>query len=110
MTDPNYYANNRESVLAQQRERYRTDPDYRAAKIRRARENKRGPGTGDIEAPPLGTPCPICGRTDQILRYDHDHQTGAHRGWLCANCNAGLGLLGDSAPRIAKALDYLEGR
>ncbi len=38
---------------------------------------------------------------------DHCHKTGKIRGLLCANCNRGLGLLGDTEESIAKALDYL---
>ncbi len=40
--------------------------------------------------------CSICARPGgaekpQKLHWDHDHKTGAHRGWLCQACNVGLG-------------------
>jgi len=38
---------------------------------------------------------------------DHDHETGAFRGWLCRNCNSGLGFLGDNAEGLGGALMYL---
>lgn len=38
---------------------------------------------------------------------DHCHQTGKIRGLLCANCNRGLGLLGDTKEAVALALEYL---
>jgi hypothetical protein len=38
---------------------------------------------------------------------DHDHGTGAFRGWLCTPCNAGIGLLGDNAEGVRRALQYL---
>ncbi len=42
------------------------------------------------------------------VNVDHCHKTGAIRGLLCTGCNTGLGLLGDSAEGLRKALDYLE--
>jgi len=58
--------------------------------------------------PPLGTPCECCARIGEKLQLDHDH-AGAHqfRGWLCKNCNVGLGLLGDRAETLDLAVAYL---
>lgn len=39
---------------------------------------------------------------------DHCHETGIVRGMLCAQCNKGLGLLGDTSKSIEKALNYLK--
>lgn len=50
--------------------------------------------------------CPICSR-DVLLVRDHDHKTGVERGWICGQCNSGLGFLGDSRERIQAALKYL---
>lgn len=38
---------------------------------------------------------------------DHDHETGVIRGLICSKCNKGIGLLGDNAAGVAKALAYL---
>ena len=57
--------------------------------------------------PPAGTPCACCTRTDRLY-CDHDHATKAFRGWVCRQCNAGLGLLGDSKEGLHRALEYLE--
>lgn len=62
-----------------------------------------------------GGRCAICqspypggnGYDNYSLVVDHDHSTGKVRGLLCRNCNAGLGLLGDTAERIATALEYI---
>ncbi len=61
--------------------------------------------------PPAGF-CEICGNVsaenDHDLDFDHDHVTGAFRGWLCNRCNTGIGFLGDNVKGIKKALAYLE--
>lgn len=52
--------------------------------------------------------CTLC-RKKKTLCIDHDHITGRFRGWLCRNCNAGLGLLGDTANSLIRAVSYLNG-
>tara|TARA_R110000787_G_C13126306_1_gene415524 strand:+ start:118 stop:528 length:411 start_codon:yes stop_codon:yes gene_type:complete len=56
--------------------------------------------------------CDICGIHEkhckhQRLGVDHDHDSGAVRGLLCANCNTGIGLLQDSSEFTQKATAYL---
>jgi len=53
--------------------------------------------------------CECCGKKCEIgsLCLDHDHVTGAFRGWLCRKCNSGIGLLGDSIYHVLMAVDYL---
>jgi len=57
--------------------------------------------------PEPGTPCQCCGSTEVSLHWDHDHETKEHRGWICGNCNTGIGKLGDNISGVQKALDYL---
>ena len=59
--------------------------------------------------PPAGTPCECCGRVSK-LHLDHEHG-GARRfrGYICAECNTGIGKLGDSKQGVLKALTYLLG-
>ncbi len=57
--------------------------------------------------PEKGTPCEICGATNRKLVWDHDHATGEFRGWLCGNCNSGIGLLGDSIEDLYNAVNYM---
>ena len=59
--------------------------------------------------PPDGTPCECCGRVSKLF-LDHAHGSDEFRGWICRECNSGIGLLGDSAVALRKALAYLETR
>jgi len=63
--------------------------------------------------------CPICERDiNEVARkgqkklqnwvLDHDHDTELFRGWLCGNCNTGLGGFKDSIDRVRRATEYLE--
>lgn len=54
--------------------------------------------------------CENCDRPPNgrgVLHNDHDHVTGAFRGWLCHDCNTGLGKLGDSLAGIERIKAYL---
>ena len=56
--------------------------------------------------------CEICGVEEEKLArklsYDHCHKTGKFRGWLCSNCNRGIGLLKDDVELLKKAVKYIE--
>ena len=56
--------------------------------------------------------CARCGiheeTTTKKLAVDHDHKTNRVRGYLCNNCNRGIGLLKDDVEVMKKAIDYLE--
>ena len=63
--------------------------------------------------------CPICardikelGRKGQLRMQtwvlDHCHDTETFRGWVCSNCNTGLGAFKDDVEKITKAKNYLE--
>ena len=55
--------------------------------------------------------CAICCRPAPerlgAMHLDHDHRTGAIRGFLCVDCNHGLGKLRDSPDLLLRALVYL---
>jgi len=57
--------------------------------------------------PPIGTRCPICKTIPKLLVFDHCHETQLFRGWICRNCNAALGKLGDNSEGLQRALNYL---
>jgi hypothetical protein len=51
--------------------------------------------------------CEVCSRKGRIA-YDHSHETGWFRGWLCNGCNLTLGLVKDDPEILRKLADYLE--
>lgn len=53
--------------------------------------------------------CAICETKKRRLYVDHCHDTGLVRGLLCPACNTGIGLLGDNAETLSKAVAYLQG-
>jgi hypothetical protein len=53
--------------------------------------------------------CAICGREQQRLHVDHDHDTGKIRGLLCGSCNRGIGLLRHNPTILNRAAMYLDG-
>jgi hypothetical protein len=62
-----------------------------------------------------GGVCAICKQVPEEIdgngwsqwNVDHNHVTGVVRGILCAPCNSGIGLLGDTYERVAAAATYL---
>ena len=74
------------------------------------------PNLATIQSPPHDDRCDCCLEIAEViqgpkrrhggLHLDHDHSTGDFRGWLCSNCNRGIGLLRDE-DGVQKALDYL---
>lgn len=98
---------------------FRLDPDaVRASDRKYHRENrdamrpKRRVYSG-LPEPTRDCPanCEICGTPfinfARSPALDHDHLTGEFRGWLCTNCNTGLGLFRDSPLNLRRALAYL---
>lgn len=99
-----YRSKNRLKVNAQAARHYHSDPVYRErAKLRRRIEN----GIPQATRPEPAF-CECCAQkpNGRSLVIDHDHETGEFRGWLCYKCNAGIGLLGDSATGIELARRY----
>jgi hypothetical protein len=108
----------REAVLAYDRKRHVTHREERLANYREYDRRRRGNGTffvsrygvsiedakRAIEAKPTG--CQICGREGELV-FDHCDDVKRFRGWICRQCNAAIGLLGDDADRVQAALAYL---
>lgn len=69
--------------------------------------------------PPENYKCPICERDEEQISsgggnkstrwvIDHNHETNRFRGWLCHNCNMGIGAFRDNKHILNKAIEYLE--
>lgn len=121
-----YQAEHREAWRKGQREYYATNPErvaawkerrrFRAAiyrTIKAAEANGYAPcltDVGAIRAAFTGD-CQICSAPESKagtrLSLDHDHSTGAFRGWLCRSCNSLLGSAKDSPVVLLKAAKYL---
>jgi hypothetical protein len=56
--------------------------------------------------PPSGN-CPICDKHTTSWVLDHCHFTDTFRGYICNNCNLGLGRFNDDVKLLQKAIDYL---
>jgi hypothetical protein len=54
------------------------------------------------------TLCEICGGTKGGILFDHCHQRGHFRGWICTNCNNALGMVNDDVEHLRRLIAYLE--
>ena len=104
---------------ARHRERYATDPDYRARVLAHNRKNARktwlkakyGLSLEDYDKmlARQGGLCANCGKkSDGWLAVDHCHITNKLRALLCKGCNAGLGYFGDNPVLLRAAATYIE--
>lgn len=94
----------------------RQDPAYRADQRTQGRARWRKLNKGGWPVPD-GATCELCGASDATetermtlkrIVQDHDHDTGALRGFLCGRCNRNLGILEADPDWTARALEYVE--
>lgn len=58
---------------------------------------------------PAPAACEACKRVFVGTPHaDHVHGTDIFRGWLCGQCNTGIGMLGDNIEGLGRAIAYLE--
>jgi hypothetical protein len=116
-----WYERNKERVLARTSAYQKADPErtrkYQKAwrdrnqESERLRAEKKNWKTNNLPVPtrPRPAACECCGGNGKrALSLDHCHSTGQFRGWLCDNCNLGIGKLGDSVEALQRALEYLK--
>jgi len=51
--------------------------------------------------------CMLCETKSDKLELDHCHGTEIVRGFICKNCNTGLGKFNDDSQLLIKAIEYL---
>lgn len=104
-----YYYRHKEEVLANMKAKYearKQDPEY-MAKLREYKRNhqkaRNAKKREEIADRPRSDMCESCGEIGKVV-YDHNHDTGEFRGWLCQGCNKALGFLRDN-PAYIRALE-----
>ena len=101
-----YYWKNKERLNTNTIEKRRNDAGYNSrvnARLNAAKERLAGRVRPDF--------CDICGGPPlgkKGLHFDHCHQRGHFRGWLCSNCNTALGLVRDDVNHLRKLIAYLQ--
>lgn len=66
-----------------------------------------------IAGRPRPEQCEVCGAFGKDFKrvgicFDHDHQTGKFRGWICSRCNRILGFARDNSELLVALSDYLK--
>src|SRR5262249_17938069 len=93
------------------------DRKLHAMSVRNAKRYGYGlPDTTSLRPAPAHCCCECCiefpefgrGPKRQLVGLYRDYYKGKFRGWLCNRCNRGIGLLGDTAEGVEKALTYLQ--
>ena len=51
--------------------------------------------------------CECCRKVPIKWVLDHDHSDNSFRGWICDQCNTGIGRLGDNLDGVILAVNYL---
>lgn len=116
-----YYTKNSQKIRERAKEKWknsiRTEEDKKkAAERQRKYRNKNKEYYWKLAGYPEPTrpepsKCECCGTLPAVgrsLHLDHCHVTNRFRGWLCLNCNQGLGKLGDNLEGLLKAVEYLK--
>ena len=97
-----YYWKNK-IKLAKYQKSYRGKPASRPYRVKYERKTHEF-----LAGRPRANSCDACGRTDLPIVFDHCHQKGHFRGWLCNNCNWALGLVEDDPTTLLKLVAYLK--
>ena len=97
---------------ARKRKLWHEGGSYKLAKQRSYLKTTYGNEVFNFEKPKQ---CPICLRTEDEVRdtlkrafvVDHCHLKGHVRGYLCTQCNKGLGYFRDNVEDLQRAINYL---
>jgi hypothetical protein len=99
-----WHEKNKEKHSAQNKANYWKNRKRRILLCSRNKQAKKEAAAGR----PKPTCCDICGIDTVRIVFDHCHQRGIFRGWLCDNCNTILGRVQDNPDALRKLIAYLE--
>jgi hypothetical protein len=109
-----YREKNREKIRESNNKSIREENGEMTAKYKARLPVKRAQRVIDLETlagRPRPLVCDICHRPPDPtkgLHFDHCHQHGHFRGWLCRSCNLALGNVQDDPNLLRKLAEYLE--
>ena len=101
----------REAVKRWQRRHPEAARTHQRDATRRKRARKYGYAAAPRERdcpprPAPGDPCQCCMLPTKNFCMDHDHVTGAFRGWTCHGCNNGGGIV-DDVGKLQMRIEFL---
>jgi hypothetical protein len=109
-----YREKNREKIKEANRRYIRGEYGEITAKEKEHQARNRLQRAVDLEVlagRPRPEMCDACGGAPdkgRALHFDHCHQKGHFRGWLCRECNLALGNVRDDRNRLLKLIAYLD--
>lgn len=87
----------------------KANPDRAKALLRKHQQAHALRKREEAAGRPRPAVCEACSApSDRPLHWDHDHETGLFRGWLCQHCNLALGHARDSEWRLFALIAYLK--
>jgi hypothetical protein len=96
----------RESDRIAQARRRKADPEGQKIRYERWR-NKKEAELWDIAGRPRAERCELCMESVMTV-FDHCHDGGHFRGWICDRCNRVLGSVKDDTELLKAMIRYLE--
>lgn len=99
----------RERAKLAARERRKTPKYKEAQRVRNLRyKAKIRVQQQEIAGRPCPEECELCGNSEDRIVYDHCHEKGHFRGWICDRCNRVLGSVKDDTMLLQLMVKYLE--
>lgn len=85
---------------------YRKTEAYQEFKVRR--QQRRLQKLESVAGRPRPTDCELCGDSSRRIVFDHCHENGMFRGWICDLCNKALGHAKDDPALLHRMAAYIE--
>ncbi len=100
-----HYAAHRDEEIAKRHSYDLDHKDHRNVHLRVCYKKK----VESVATRPRPEFCEACGGNGKrVLVWDHNHETGVFRGWLCHGCNLSLGHMKESPARLRALANYIE--